>query len=60
MSGTDFHVIEYVKGGNRGGISYHPNQATKYMALTATASKWYKTRRGAEQFMERHGYAPAK
>ena len=46
---------EWKLGGNRGRISYQLGNG-KYLAVTATSSGWYKTYRGAAQFMARKGY----
>lgn len=39
----------------QGTIDYMPGNA-EYVAVTLSASKWFKTLRGAEKWMERKGY----
>lgn len=49
--------IEYKKGGNAGAIADNSKGENKeYVAVTADTSKWFKTLKGAERFMESQGY----
>jgi hypothetical protein len=52
--------IKYGKGGNKGSVSFHPNQSEPYLAVTAVKSGWYKTLRGAKNFMTKNGYEEVK
>lgn len=48
------NLIEYQKGGNKGSIMEETNGL--WTAVTAVASKSYKTLKGAQKFMDRMGY----
>lgn len=50
---------KYTKGGNEGSVTYYPQQEKPFLAVTAVASNWYKTQRGAQKFMEKRGYTKA-
>lgn len=46
----------FKKGGNEGSITYFAHEEKPFLAVTATESKWYKTQRGAENFMAKREY----
>ena len=50
-------IIKFKKGGNTGKIMKNNE---KYLAVTAVKSKWYKTLKGAKNFMNKKGYTEVK
>ncbi len=46
-------ILDYEKGGNRGQIM---KNSGRFLAVTAVKSRWFKTLRGAEEFMKEEGY----
>lgn len=51
-------TINFTKGTSKeikGSIDYMPGPA-KYLAATLSATKWFKTIRGAEKWMSNNGY----
>jgi hypothetical protein len=51
-------IINYKRGGNTGGIHDDGRNSETWTACTATISKTFKTRAGAERFMKNYGYEP--
>ena len=53
----DTIVNEYVKGGKKGSIAENIHEGyTTYVAVTPTASKTFKSLKGAERFMTKLEY----
>jgi hypothetical protein len=53
--------IGYTRGTNTGGIFDNECKGSvTWIACTATTSKTFKTRAGAERFMKKYGYEPKK
>lgn len=49
--------INYVKGSNHGAITDNGNGENKeYLACTTVTSKWFKSLKTAERFMEKNEY----
>lgn len=52
------NIIDYIKGGNTGGILCHTNGT--FEAFTACAYRIFKTEKGAAKWLASKGYQPTK
>jgi hypothetical protein len=59
LGGKEMTTINYERGTSKGGITINNYSGVTYIAVTAAASKTFKSLKGAEKFMAERGYKKA-